>query len=149
MKVVKWFDFFVGVCLVFFVVYWIKVEIYEFVLKNWCIVKVVIIKVQCKLFFNLCKVKKCLGWFIYEEVKMVVDELGVSIKEVFQMEVCMSLQDQVFDLLVDDDESGSFVLVQYLEDKLVDVEIMVISDDWDVNVIKCLYLVIKILDECS
>lgn len=45
MKVVKCFDLSVGVCLVLFVVYWIKVEIYEYVLKNWCIVKVVIIKV--------------------------------------------------------------------------------------------------------
>lgn len=45
MKVVKCFDFNVGVCLVFFVVYWIKVEIYEYVLCNWCIVKIVMIKV--------------------------------------------------------------------------------------------------------
>ncbi|MAH55766.1 RNA polymerase sigma-32 factor [Marisediminitalea aggregata] len=149
MKAVKRFDPSVGVRLVSFAVHWIKAEIHEFVLKNWRIVKVATTKAQRKLFFNLRKAKKRLGWFTHEEVKTVADELGVSTKEVLQMEARMSSQDQAFDLSADDDESGSFAPVQYLEDKSADVETTVISDDWDANATKRLYSAIKTLDERS
>ena len=149
MKAVKRFDPSVGVRLVSFAVHWIKAEIHEFVLKNWRIVKVATTKAQRKLFFNLRKAKKRLGWFTHEEVKTVADELGVSTKEVLQMEARMSSQDQAFDLSADDDESGSFAPVQYLEDKAADVETTVISDDWDANATKRLYSAIKTLDERS
>ena len=149
MKAVKRFDPSVGVRLVSFAVHWIKAEIHEFVLKNWRIVKVATTKAQRKLFFNLRKSKKRLGWFTHEEVKTVADELGVSTKEVLQMEARMSSQDQAFDLSADDEESGSFAPVQYLEDKSTDVETSVISDDWDSNATKRLYSAIKTLDERS
>ena len=149
MKAVKRFDPSVGVRLVSFAVHWIKAEIHEFVLKNWRIVKVATTKAQRKLFFNLRKAKKRLGWFTHEEVKTVADELGVSTKEVLQMDARMSSQDQAFDLSADDDESGSFAPVQYLEDKSADVETTVISDDWDANATKRLYSAIKTLDERS
>ncbi|MFS1702541.1 RNA polymerase sigma factor RpoH [Alteromonas sp. AMM-1] len=149
MKAVKRFDPSVGVRLVSFAVHWIKAEIHEFVLKNWRIVKVATTKAQRKLFFNLRKSKKRLGWFTHEEVKTVADELGVSTKEVLQMEARMSSQDQAFDLSADDEESGSFAPVQYLEDKSTDVETSVISNDWDSNATKRLYSAIKTLDERS
>ena len=149
MKAVKRFNPEYGVRLVSFAVHWIKAEIHEFILRNWRIVKVATTKAQRKLFFNLRKAKKRLGWFTHEEVKTVADELGVSTKEVLQMEARMSSQDQAFDLSADDDESGSFAPVQYLEDKSADVETTVISDDWDANATKRLYSAIKTLDERS
>ena len=147
MKAVKRFDPGVGVRLVSFAVHWIKAEIHEFVLKNWRIVKVATTKAQRKLFFNLRKAKKRLGWFTHEEVQTVADELGVSTKEVLQMEARMSSQDQAFDLSADDDESGNFAPVQFLEDKSADVEMDVINNDWDSNASKRLYSAIKTLDE--
>lgn len=149
MKAVKRFDPSVGVRLVSFAVHWIKAEIHEFVLKNWRIVKVATTKAQRKLFFNLRKAKKRLGWFTHEEVQTVADELGVSTKEVLQMEARMSSQDQAFDLSADDDENGNFAPVQYLEDKSTDVELDVINNDWDTNATKRLYSAIKTLDERS
>ena len=149
MKAVKRFDPSVGVRLVSFAVHWIKAEIHEFVLKNWRIVKVATTKAQRKLFFNLRKAKKRLGWFTHDEVKTVANELGVSTKEVLQMEARMSSQDQAFDLSADDDESGSFAPVQYLEDKSADVETDVINDNWDSSASKRLYSAIKTLDERS
>ena len=149
MKAVKRFDPTVGVRLVSFAVHWIKAEIHEFVLKNWRIVKVATTKAQRKLFFNLRKAKKRLGWFTHEEVQTVANELGVSTKEVLQMEARMSSQDQAFDLSADDDETGSFAPVQYLEDKSTDVEMDVINSDWDTNASKRLYSAIKTLDERS
>ena len=149
MKAVKRFDPTVGVRLVSFAVHWIKAEIHEFVLRNWRIVKVATTKAQRKLFFNLRKAKKRLGWFTHEEVQKVAEELGVSTKEVLQMEARMSSQDQAFDLSADDDENGNFAPVQYLEDKSEDVESDVINADWDQNATKRLYSAIKTLDERS
>ncbi|GAA6182982.1 MULTISPECIES: RNA polymerase sigma factor RpoH [Alteromonadaceae] len=149
MKAVKRFDPTVGVRLVSFAVHWIKAEIHEFVLKNWRIVKVATTKAQRKLFFNLRKNKKRLGWFTHDEVQKVAQELGVSTKEVLQMEARMSSQDQAFDLSADDDESGSFAPVQFLEDKTTDVESEVINSDWDSNASKRLHSAIKTLDERS
>ena len=71
MKAVKRFNPEKGVRLVSFAVHWIKAEIHEFVLKNWRIVKVATTKAQRKLFFNLRKNKKRLGWFSNEEVENV------------------------------------------------------------------------------
>lgn len=149
MKAVKRFDPTVGVRLVSFAVHWIKAEIHEFVLRNWRIVKVATTKAQRKLFFNLRKAKKRLGWFSQEEVQTVANELGVSTKEVLQMEARMSSQDQAFDLSADDDETGSFAPVQYLEDKSENVEAQVIAADWDKDTHGRLYAAIKTLDERS
>ena len=149
MKAVKRFDPTVGVRLVSFAVHWIKAEIHEFVLKNWRIVKVATTKAQHKLFFNLRKAKKRLGWFTHDEVQTVANELGVSTKEVLQMEARMSSQDQAFDLTADEDETGNFAPVQYLEDKSSDVETDVINNDWDTAASKRLYSAIKTLDERS
>ncbi|MAI38092.1 MAG: RNA polymerase sigma factor RpoH [Alteromonas sp.] len=149
MKAVKRFDPTVGVRLVSFAVHWIKAEIHEFVLKNWRIVKVATTKAQRKLFFNLRKAKKRLGWFTHAEVQTVANELGVSTKEVLQMEARMSSQDQAFDLSADEDETGNFAPVQFLEDKTADVETDVINNDWDTAASKRLYSAIKTLDERS
>lgn len=149
MKAVKRFDPTVGVRLVSFAVHWIKAEIHEFVLKNWRIVKVATTKAQRKLFFNLRKAKKRLGWFTHAEVQTVANELGVSTKEVLQMEARMSSQDQAFDLSADEDETGNFAPVQFLEDKTADVETDVINSDWDTAASKRLYSAIKTLDERS
>ncbi|MFC3122377.1 RNA polymerase sigma factor RpoH [Agaribacter flavus] len=149
MKAVKRFDPTVGVRLVSFAVHWIKAEIHEYVLKNWRIVKVATTKAQRKLFFNLRKAKKRLGWFTHEEVQKVADDLGVSTKEVLQMESRMSSHDQAFDLANDDDDSTNFSPAQYLEDTSQDVETTVINNDWDTAATKRLYAALRTLDERS
>ena len=149
MKAVKRFDPTFGVRLVSFAVHWIKAEIHEFVLRNWRIVKVATTKAQRKLFFNLRKNKKRLGWFTHAEVQKVAEELGVSTKEVLQMEARMSSHDQAFDLSADDDDSSSFAPVQFLEDKSVDVETEVANAAWDKMASTRLYSAIKTLDERS
>ena len=62
MKAVKRFDPSVGVRLVTFAVHWIRAEFTSFILRNWRLVKVATTKAQRKLFFNLRKLKKRLGW---------------------------------------------------------------------------------------
>jgi RNA polymerase sigma-32 factor len=97
MKAVKRFDPDVGVRLVSFAVHWIKAEIHESVLRNWRIVKIATTKAQRKLFFNLRKSKKRLGWFNSEEVESVAEDLGVSPETVLEMESRLSGQDMSFD----------------------------------------------------
>ena len=67
MKAVKRFDPSVGVRLVSFAVHWIRAEIHEYVLRNWRLVKIATTKAQRKLFFNLRKYKRNLGWLTAEE----------------------------------------------------------------------------------
>lgn len=85
MKAVKRFDPAMGVRLVSFAVHWIKAEIYEFVIRNWRIVKVATTKAQRKLFFNLRRMKNCL-WLNNEEIDLVASDLGVNREEVILME---------------------------------------------------------------
>lgn len=152
MKAVKRFDPNVGVRLVSFAVHWIKAEIHEFVLKNWRIVKVATTKAQRKLFFNLRKSKKRLGWFSNDEVNAVANDLGVSPSEVLEMESRMSNMDQAFDLGADDDDSkpsASFSPSQYLEDKASSVADTVEGNQWESHANTRLLSAIKTLDDRS
>ena len=104
MKAVKRFDPDVGVRLVSFAVHWIRAEMHEFILRNWRIVKVATTKAQRKLFFNLRKSKKRLGWMNDAEVTAVAADLNVSKREVLEMESRLSGRDIGFDLSSDDDD---------------------------------------------
>jgi RNA polymerase sigma-32 factor len=97
MKAVKRFDPDHGVRLVSFAVHWIRAEMHEYILRNWRIVKVATTKAQRKLFFNLRKSKKRLGWFNHEEVQRVAKDLGVKPEVVVEMESRLSGQDIGFD----------------------------------------------------
>jgi RNA polymerase sigma-32 factor len=104
MKAVRRFDPNVGVRLVSFAVHWIRAEIHEFVLRNWRLVRVATTKAQRKLFFNLRKSKKRLGWFSKEEAEAVAADLGVTTRDVAEMEQRLSGHDVSFDPYPEDDE---------------------------------------------
>jgi RNA polymerase sigma-32 factor len=104
MKAVKRFDPDMGVRLVSFAVHWIRAEMHEFILKNWRIVKVATTKAQRKLFFNLRRSKKRLGWLNAAEVSAVAADLNVSEREVVEMESRLSGRDIGFDLTAGDDD---------------------------------------------
>lgn len=149
MKAVKRFDPDVGVRLVSFAVHWIKAEIHEYVLKNWRIVKVATTKAQRKLFFNLRKAKKRLGWFSDEEVTMVAENLGVSKADVTEMESRMAAQDPAFDLASDNDDEQDYSPVHYLEDHSSDLASQVENDNFESDNQTRLLAAIKTLDERS
>jgi RNA polymerase sigma-32 factor len=151
MKAVKRFNPEVGVRLVSFAVHWIKAEIHEFVLRNWRIVKVATTKAQRKLFFNLRKNKKRLGWFSNDEVNNVAEALGVSTKDVLEMESRMSNQDQAFELSSDDvdNSASSYSPALYLEDHQSDLAIQVENDNHKDHANKRLSNALVTLDERS
>ncbi|PYE31521.1 RNA polymerase RpoH-like sigma 32 subunit [Idiomarina fontislapidosi] len=152
MKAVKRFNPEVGVRLVSFAVHWIKAEIHEYVLRNWRVVKVATTKAQRKLFFNLRKMKKRLGWFNQDEVETVAKELGVSTKEVMEMEARMSAHDQAFELSSDDDDSkegSTYSPAMYLEDKRSDLAEEIEAEDYEAHTQKKLFSAMGELDERS
>ena len=105
MKAVKRFDPDQGVRLVSFAVHWIRAEMHEFILRNWRIVKVATTKAQRKLFFNLRKSKKRLGWMNAAEVRVVAQDLGVPEATVREMESRLSGRDIGFEPLNDDEDA--------------------------------------------
>lgn len=133
MKAVRRFNPEIGVRLVSFAVHWIKSEIHEYVLRNWRIVKVATTKSQRKLFFNLRKTKKRLGWFNEEEINIVARELGVSSKDVREMESRMSVQDVTFNPFPEEDcvDGKNYNTIQYLQDKTSDFANGVEADNWE------------------
>jgi len=122
MKAVKRFDPALGVRLVSFAVHWIRAEMHEFILRNWRIVKIATTKAQRKLFFNLRKSKKRLGWMNNEEVQAVARDLNVPVSEVLEMEARLNGRDIGFDAPVDADDDAPPAPVAYLEDHSADPE---------------------------
>lgn len=150
MKAVKRFDPDHGVRLVSFAVHWIRAEMHEFILRNWRIVKVATTKAQRKLFFNLRKSKKRLGWLSYAEVQKVAKDLGVKPEVVLEMESRLSGQDVGFDLPPNADDEVPYVApVAYLESKSQDPESEIEAQDWSEHHSNLLYTGIKDLDERS
>jgi len=116
MKAVKNFDPDRGVRLVSFAVHWIRAEIYDYVLKNWRIVKVATTKAQRKLFFNLRRAKTRLAWLNDEEVDNIAENLDVPVKTVREMESRMSGHDIAFDGPDSDNEDDIVNPAAYLPD---------------------------------
>jgi len=150
MKAVKRFDPTVGVRLVSFAVHWIRAEIHEYILRNWRIVKVATTKSQRKLFFNLRGAKKRLGWLTRDEVENVAKDLGVSTKDVLEMETRLSTHDIAFDAPSDvDEETEMLAPVGYLEDSRYDPAIVVEQFDWKEYGHRQLHNALKKLDARS
>jgi len=149
MKAVKRFDPDQGVRLVSFAVHWIRAEMHEFILRNWRIVKVATTKAQRKLFFNLRKSKKRLGWMNAEEVRMVAKDLGVPEATVREMESRLSGRDIGFEAPADADEDAKPAPEAFLIDEGADPYENVADADQTDNQLETLSSALQKLDERS
>jgi len=149
MKAVKRFDPSYDVRLVSFAVHWIRAEIHEFVLKNWRIVKVATTKAQRKLFFNLRRAKKSLAWLSADETTAVANDLGVSEKEVTEMEKRLHSRDAIFDPTPDADDDRNFTPAAYLPSPDADPATLVETADWNTDATDRMTSALKILDDRS
>ena len=135
MKAVKRFDPDQGVRLVSFAVHWIRAEIHEYVLRNWRLVKIATTKAQRKLFFNLRKYKRSLGWLTADETQAVARDLGVSAAEVTEMERRLASRDLSYDPAPDaDEEDETYSPSAYLPAPDADPAIAVERAEWDDDV---------------
>jgi RNA polymerase sigma-32 factor len=150
MKAVKRFDPSVGVRLISFAVHWIRAEIHEYIIRNWRIVKIVTTKAQRKLFFNLRSMKKHLGWMSKSEVDQVANDLGVSSKDVLEMEKRLGTQDIAFDLPSDSEEEDEiFAPSAYVEDSRYDPALLLEEEEWENHSHKQLQCAFERLDARS
>lgn len=149
MKAVKRFDPGYDVRLVSFAVHWIRAEIHEFVLKNWRIVKVATTKAQRKLFFNLRKAKKTLAWLTAAETRAVAEDLGVSEKEVTEMEKRLHSRDAIFDPTPDADDERNFTPAAYLPAPNSDPAMQLEASDFNDDASTRMHAALKILDDRS
>lgn len=132
MKAVKRFDPDMGVRLVSFAVHWIRAEIHEYVIKNWRIVKIATTKAQRKLFFNLRKCKKSLGWLSKQDAEAIADNLDVDISTVYEMEKRLDGRDMAFDLSPDENgEDTPAAPVNFLEKQDADPALLLENADWN------------------
>ena len=132
MKAVKHFDPSHKVRLMSFAVHWIRAEIYDYILRNWRIVKVATTKAQRKLFFNLRKSRARLGWMNQHEVTALADDLAVSPETVKEMEARMSSADVPYDGDSDaDDDMPHVAPAGYLPDMRYNPEVLVTKSDQD------------------
>jgi RNA polymerase sigma-32 factor len=152
MKAVKRFDPAVGVRLVSFAVHWIRAEIHEFVLKNWKLVKVATTKAQRKLFFNLRRAKKRLGWLSKQETAAVAKDLGVSTREVTEMEQRLYSHDVAFDPAPGADPDNNeqpYAPALYLPNAEADPAAQAEADDWQLQASDALVSALQDLDARS
>ncbi len=149
MKAVKRFNPDRGVRLVSFAVHWIRAEIHEYVIKNWRIVKVATTKSQRKIFFNLRKSKKKLGWLSKNEAEAIAENLNVDLKTVYEMETRLDGKDMAFDLPEDSNEESFGSPVTYLEQHNADPALLVENSDWKDHKESLLSRAINNLDERS
>jgi len=149
MKAVKNFDPDRGIRLVSYAVHWIKAEIYEYVLKNWKIVKVATTKSQRKLFFNLRKSRKTLSSMSEQETLDLAENLDVPVKTVREMEQRMTSSDVAFDGPDSDDDEFVTSPSGYLPDMRYNPEELVMQEQSTTNNSNSLYQAIEGLDERS
>ncbi|MBK1672688.1 RNA polymerase sigma factor RpoH [Ectothiorhodospira shaposhnikovii] len=149
MKAVKRFDPDMNVRLISFAVHWIRAEIHEFVLRNWRIVKVATTKAQRKLFFNLRGAKQRLGWFSQDEVETVANDLGVSAREVVEMESRLAGHDVSFDPEPEDEGTYTAAPADVLMDQEGDPAMLMERSDWDSYHQSRLQAALAALDERS
>jgi RNA polymerase sigma-32 factor len=149
MKAVKRFDPDQGVRLVSFAVHWIRAEMHEFILRNWRIVKVATTKAQRKLFFNLRKSKKRLGWMNAEEVRVVAKDLGVPEATVREMESRLSGRDIGFEAPADADDDDKPAPAAFLIDEGADPYDNVADADASDNQMDALSSALARLDDRS
>ena len=130
MKAVKRFDHDRDVRLVSFAVHWIKAEIYEYVVRNWRMVKVATTKAQRKLSFNLRKNRNRLGWMKQDEINAMAEDLNVDTSTVREMEGRMTGADIAFDVdTTDDDESTFWAPSETLSDYSADPGTLTLKAD--------------------
>jgi RNA polymerase sigma-32 factor len=130
MKAVKHYDPARKVRLMSFAVHWIKAEIYDYILRNWRIVKVATTKAQRKLFFNLRKHRARLGWMKRGEMNEIASTLAVTPRTVAEMEARLGSTDVPFDAGEEEDEEAFRAApAGYLQDMRYNPEELVMQAD--------------------
>lgn len=149
MKAVKCFKASENVRLMTFAIHWIRAEMNEYVIKNWRIVKTATTKAQRKLFFKLRSSKKTLEWFGDADADRVAKDLGVTHKDVLEMETRLYGKDLPVDMNNDDSDEDAYRSFPILVSKEPDPESALVKSSHNDFQTRQLSQALKQLDERS
>lgn len=149
MKSVKKFSLDFGVRLSTFAAHYIKAEIFDYIFKNWRLVKTATTRAKRKLFFNLRKFKSEQKWLSEQEKKDVANKLNVSLEDIGDMELQLSNTDLYIDSIrqSDGDEVNYCLLETILQDNSEIFADQLIAQDLKHKVMQQVTLCINQLDE--
>lgn len=119
MQAVKKYDPDLGHRLSTYAMWWIKAAIQEYVLKSWSLVKIGTTSAQKKLFFSLRKIKNKLRnnysrSINADDYQEIAEELGVSVKEVSEMDQRLSGSDISLNRTIDQNDDSSNEMIDLL-----------------------------------
>ncbi len=130
MKSVKKFNPDKGFRLATYAMWWIRAAIHEYVLRSWSLVKIGTTSAQKKLFFNLKKIKAKIqnedfAELSNEDVKQISSDLGVTEKDVVDMDRRLAGKEASLNAPMKSSESDSGQWQDFVEDTASNQEIMI------------------------
>lgn len=152
MQAVKKYDPDLGFRLSTYAMWWIKAAIQEYVLKSWSLVKIGTTSTQKKLFFSLGKIKNKITSMYSRNVnesdyKDIAAELGVSIKEVSEMNQRLSGPDLSLNRPSSNNNEEHNEMIDFLPESKPNQELVLMNKQNLGNKMQALSQAMKILDD--
>ncbi len=144
---IKKFNPLFKVRLISFAVYWIKSLIYNYIIKNWRIVKIATTNIQRRLFFNIRKYKLYNHIFYKQELMSLANKLKISSIDIINMELKMLSHDiHLSCLLKYNKRYSNIVLSAINHNYYTDFTFLLEQMNWKIYILNKLYHAISFLD---
>jgi len=152
MQAVKKYNPHLGFRLSTYAMWWIKASIQEYILKSWSLVRIGTTSAQKKLFFSLGKIKRKISNLYSRAVTaddfpQIAQELGVTTKEVAEMDVRLSGGDVSLNNTVNNNESSSSELIEFIPETRASQEVSLLQKEDITTKKKILSQAMKILND--
>lgn len=152
MQAVKKYNPELGFRLSTYAIWWIKASIQEYILKSWSLVKIGTTSGQKKIFFSLRKIKnkiisnnsRAINERDYENI---ANQLGVSVKEVGEMDQRLSGIDISLNKSVDTQDHNSCEMIELIQESNLSQELLLEKNQILSRQKKLLAEAMKVLNE--